>query len=89
VIGLGANDLKVALAARDVAIAKAETVYEELLAATEESAVLPRNGAAFMKLDETGKRRVAGSLIDRIIVSPPLAGGMPEDRLDVVFRHRG
>jgi DNA invertase Pin-like site-specific DNA recombinase len=88
VVGLSADDLKVALAARDAAVATAEASYEELLAATEETADLPRDGAAFMKLDETSRRRVAASLIDRIVVSPPLAGGAPEDRLDVVFKQR-
>jgi DNA invertase Pin-like site-specific DNA recombinase len=89
VIGLSAGDLEIALAARDAAIAGAETAYEELLAATEETAALPRDGAAFMRLDETGRRRVASSLIERIVVAPPLPAGTPEDRLDVVFRHRG
>jgi DNA invertase Pin-like site-specific DNA recombinase len=89
VVGLSADDLRVALAARDVSIAAAAAVYEELLTATEETADLPRDGAAFMKLGETGKRRVAASLIDRIVVSPPLRGGTPADRLDIIFRHRG
>jgi DNA invertase Pin-like site-specific DNA recombinase len=88
VIGLSAADLGVALAAKDAAIAEAETVYGELLAATEETAALPRDGAAFTKLDETGKRRVAASLIERIVVSPPVAAGSPEDRLEIVLRQR-
>jgi DNA invertase Pin-like site-specific DNA recombinase len=86
---LSREELETALAPKRKAIEAAQERYEDLLAQSEESADLPRDGSAFLKLDEVGQRRVARVLIDKVVVSPPLAGRAPEDRLDVIFTGGG
>jgi hypothetical protein len=65
----------------------AQQAYDEALAAAEESVELPTTGAAFLALDEHGKRRTARSLIDQVVVSAPVAGGAVADRLSVEWRY--
>jgi site-specific DNA recombinase len=86
---LSREELETALAPKRRAIETAQERYEELLAQSEESADLPRDGSAFLKLDEAGQRRVARVLIEKVVVSAPLAGGTPADRLAVRFRNGG
>jgi hypothetical protein len=50
---------------------------------------MPTSGSAFLALDEQRQRRTARSLIDRVVVSPPVPGGAVDDRLSVVFTHGG
>ena len=64
-------------------------MYDEALAAAESTVDLPSDGAAFLALDEQGKRRVARSLIERIVVSPALPGGPIEDRFTFDWRNGG
>jgi hypothetical protein len=67
----------------------ARDAYDRALAEAEEAVDLPKDGAAFLALDELGKRRVACSLIGRIVVSPPVAAGTIEDRFRVVWANGG
>jgi hypothetical protein len=57
------------------------------VAAAESAVDLPKDGAAFLALDEHGKRRTARSLIDQVVVSAPVAGGAVADRLSVEWRY--
>jgi DNA invertase Pin-like site-specific DNA recombinase len=63
--------------------------YDEAVAAAESAVDLPKDGAAFLALDELGKRRVAQSLIERIVVSPAVPGGTIEDRFRIVRANGG
>jgi DNA invertase Pin-like site-specific DNA recombinase len=82
---LTTQELEDALAPKRAAKEAALRRYDEALAQAEESADLPKDGSAFLKADEIDQRRTAKALIDRVVVSPPVAGGTPEDRLDVLF----
>jgi hypothetical protein len=81
------EELEVAIAPRRAAVEEAQEAYDAALAAAEDEVDLPRDGSAFLVLDEPGQRRVARLLIDRVVVSPPIAGGMVEDRFAVVFTY--
>jgi hypothetical protein len=59
---------------REAAVAAAREAYDEIVARSEAVIALPREGSAFLALDEIGQRRVARSLIERVVVSPPVAG---------------
>jgi hypothetical protein len=82
-------ELEEALVSKREAIELAQRRYDEALAQAEATEDLPETGSAFSKLDEIDQRRTARTLIDRVTVSPPVAGGTPEDRLDVVFAGSG
>lgn len=79
------DELETALAPRRAAEKAAQDAYDAALAAAEDRVVLPRSGSAFLALDEQRQRRTARSLIDRIVVSPPVTGGTVEDRFSVLF----
>jgi site-specific DNA recombinase len=83
---LTAEELETGLAPKRKAVEIAQERYDELVARAEESTDLPKDGTAFRKLDEAGQRRVAKLLIGKAVVSPPLAGRTPADRIDVVPR---
>jgi site-specific DNA recombinase len=83
---LTAEELETGLAPKRKAVEIAQERYDELVAVAEESADLPKDGTAFRKLDEAGQRRVAKLLIEKAVVSPPLTGRTPADRIDVVPR---
>jgi DNA invertase Pin-like site-specific DNA recombinase len=78
------DELEAALTPRRAAKEAALRRYDEALEQAEASADLPKDGSAFLKADEIDQRRTAKALIDRVVVSPPLPGGTPEDRLDIV-----
>jgi hypothetical protein len=64
--------------------AAAAQVYDELLAHASEVDEMPTTGAGYDALDLTHQRRIARSLIERIVVSPPAPRterGPIEDRL--------
>jgi hypothetical protein len=77
--------LEAALAPRRAPVEAAQEACDRALAAAEDSVDLPRNGSAFLILDEQGQRRTARSLIERVVASPPVTGGAVEDRLAVVI----
>jgi DNA invertase Pin-like site-specific DNA recombinase len=83
------DELETALAPRQAAEKAAQDAYDAALAAAEDRVDLPHSGSAFLALDEQGQRRTARSLIDRIVVSPPVTGGTVEDRFSVLFTHGG
>jgi DNA invertase Pin-like site-specific DNA recombinase len=82
---LTAQELEDALVPKRAAKEAAKRRYDEALDRAEKSSNLPEDGSAFLRSGEIAQRRTARALIDRVIVSPPVAGGTPEDRLDVVF----
>jgi hypothetical protein len=83
------DEMMVAIAPRRAKVEAAREAYDAALAEAEETVDLPDSGAAFLALDEQGKRRVARSLIERIVVSPPVPGGTIEDRFTVDWRNGG
>jgi DNA invertase Pin-like site-specific DNA recombinase len=83
------DEMAVAIAPRRAKVEAAREAYDAALAEAEETVDLPDSGAAFLALDEQGKRRVARSLIERIVVSPPVPGGTIEDRFTVDWRNGG
>jgi DNA invertase Pin-like site-specific DNA recombinase len=86
------EDFADAYEAAKEAAAHAEHVYDDLLAQTAEVAALPADEDAFDALDFEEQRRVARSLIARVVVEPPLARGrgVPvEDRFTLDWAHRG
>jgi DNA invertase Pin-like site-specific DNA recombinase len=84
---LTADELEVAIVPARAKEEAAQRAYEHALQAAEEAVDLPQDGSAFLALDEQGKRRVARSLIERIVVSPPVPGGTIIDRFTVDFRN--
>jgi hypothetical protein len=83
---LTAEELETGLAPKRKAVELAQERYDELVAAAEESTDLPKDGTAFRKLDGAGQRRVANLLVEKVVVSPPLASRVPADRVNVVPR---
>jgi hypothetical protein len=83
------EELQAAITPRRAKVDAAQVAYDEALAAAEATVEIPRGGSAFLALDEQRQRRVARSLIDRVVVSPPVAGGTIEDRFHIVWAHRG
>jgi DNA invertase Pin-like site-specific DNA recombinase len=83
------DEMTVAISPRRARVEAAREAYDAALAEAEESVDLPDSGAAFLALDEQGKRRVARSLIERVVVSPPVPGGTIEDRFTVDWRNGG
>jgi DNA invertase Pin-like site-specific DNA recombinase len=83
---LSAEELQIALRPRRAAVARAQEAYEKALAESGEAADLPESGSMFRSASEQDRRRTARSLIESIVVSPPIAGGKPEDRLAVAWR---
>jgi DNA invertase Pin-like site-specific DNA recombinase len=83
------DEMAVAIAPRRAKVEAARESYDAALAEAEETVDLPDSGAAFLALDEQGKRRVARSLIERIVVSPALPGRPITDRFDVHWRNGG
>jgi DNA invertase Pin-like site-specific DNA recombinase len=85
---LDAELFKIGLAAREEKVKAAQVAYDDALAAAELGADIPdASGWAALSLD--GRRRVARSLIERIIVHPP-ASRSPKldvaDRFEVIWR---
>jgi DNA invertase Pin-like site-specific DNA recombinase len=83
------DEMTVAIAPRRAKVEAARESYDAALAEAEETVDLPDSGAAFLALDEQGRRRVARSLIERVVVSPPVPGGTIEDRFTVDWRNGG
>jgi DNA invertase Pin-like site-specific DNA recombinase len=84
------DELEAALLPKRAAEEAAQQAVEQALMRAEEAVELPKSGSAFLASSETAQRRTARSLIERIVVSPPVAGGTVEDRLrEVVFTHGG
>jgi DNA invertase Pin-like site-specific DNA recombinase len=83
------DEMTVAISPRRAKVEAAREAYDAALAEAEETVDLPDSGAAFLALDEQGRRRVARSLIERIVVSPPVPGGTIEDRFSVDWRNGG
>jgi DNA invertase Pin-like site-specific DNA recombinase len=83
------DEMTIAISPRRAKVEATRTAYDTALAEAEETVDLPDSGAGFLALDEQGKRRVARSLIERIVVSPPVPGGAIEDRFTVVWRNGG
>ena len=83
------DEMMVAISPRRAKVEATREAYDAALAEAEESVDLPDSGAAFLALDEQGRRRVARSLIERVVVSPPIKGGTIEDRFSVDWRNGG
>jgi DNA invertase Pin-like site-specific DNA recombinase len=86
---LTAQELEAALAPKRAAKEAALRRYDEALGQAEAIEGMPESGSAFLEADEIDQRRTARALIEKVTVSPPVAGGTPKDRLDVVFARGG
>jgi DNA invertase Pin-like site-specific DNA recombinase len=83
------DEMEIAIRPRRAKVETAQVAYDEVLAAAESAVDLPKDSSAFLALDELGKRRVARSLIERIVVSPAVKGGTIEDRFRIVWSNGG
>jgi hypothetical protein len=81
------DELIVAINPRRAKVERAREAYDAALTEVEETVDLPDSGDGFLALDEQGKRRVARSLIERIVVSPALPGRPITDRFEVHWRN--
>lgn len=76
---LDEEDFRIGYEERRAREAEAAAVYNELLAHAADADEMPTDAAAYDALDLTHQRRVARSLIERIVVGPPTARA-PRDR---------
>jgi DNA invertase Pin-like site-specific DNA recombinase len=81
------DELEAALVPKRAAEEAAQQAVERALMAAEDAVELPKSSSAFLASSETAQRRTARSLIDSVVVAPPVTGGTVDDRFEVVFTH--
>jgi hypothetical protein len=89
---LDAEDFDLGYAARKGREVELQHGYEELLARASEVDEMPTSAAAWDGLSFAGKRKVAGGLLDAVVVSPPLSRSPNADitlRFTPRWAHRG